>query len=416
MRHATFTRATTGTRINRNRMIESIAAGDRRVTWLERDGVLRPYGLHEPARTNLSLRSQEIGTAPWADSGTPTVTANDALAPDGTTTADLIVDDDGATSEGRRQDVTVADDSVTRTASIFVNKRLTAEFCVIQLLYTGGSPAIAYTIQVNPSSGAFQDVGVAFSGVGAVAAFADVEDVGTHYRIMLAGANNGSGNTTARILVLPRVGSALGNFTSTTGQNHFWGLQFEVGREATSYLATTDATVTRNIDQDVRPYSHAPQAQSGYWRFRHRAHPAWASDYRIHQIGSSNDPGLRLIAPTGTDSYRISHARDGTTVSSTIDLNPSWDDDVELFPQLYADGSVQLHGRIAGGSISSGTQSAALAFDRADQPAVWVDETLHVGQVGGTASAIMALDLGAWYRGVLTPAQLLRRLSSQGVS
>lgn len=49
--------------------------------------------LVEGARTNRVSQSQEIGNAPWVKRGTATVTANAALAPDGTNTADLVVVD-----------------------------------------------------------------------------------------------------------------------------------------------------------------------------------------------------------------------------------------------------------------------------------------------------------------------------------
>ena len=84
----TFTRATAATTVLSNGLIASVATGVARSyydpTTLEYLGYLA-----EGARTNICLHSEAFDNAVWVKSNV-TVTANDAVAPDGATTADLL--------------------------------------------------------------------------------------------------------------------------------------------------------------------------------------------------------------------------------------------------------------------------------------------------------------------------------------
>lgn len=83
-----FTRATIATYFDADGVMRTAAAGEMRFT---HDPVtLEPLGyLPEGARPNRCLRSQEFDNAAWVKTNVA-VTANDAAAPDGTTTADLL--------------------------------------------------------------------------------------------------------------------------------------------------------------------------------------------------------------------------------------------------------------------------------------------------------------------------------------
>jgi len=87
----TFTRASTATYTDASGVIQTAAVNQPR--WDYAGGSLRGL-LIEEARTNLILQSGNLGAAPWAPAATgtaPTVTANNAVAPDGTLTAARIV-------------------------------------------------------------------------------------------------------------------------------------------------------------------------------------------------------------------------------------------------------------------------------------------------------------------------------------
>lgn len=59
--------------------------------------------LIEETRVNPCLRSRSLDSAPWVSIGTPIVTPNNAVSPDGASTAETIEDDDGGAIERRVQ-------------------------------------------------------------------------------------------------------------------------------------------------------------------------------------------------------------------------------------------------------------------------------------------------------------------------
>ena len=85
---ATFGRASTGVYTDRQGVLRTAAASTPRWDFHPTTGLSRGL-LFEPQRTNLFLRARELDNAAWAKSGT-TVTANTALAADGTTALDTI--------------------------------------------------------------------------------------------------------------------------------------------------------------------------------------------------------------------------------------------------------------------------------------------------------------------------------------
>src|SRR6267378_2002255 len=97
-----FTRAdatTCATYIDYDGVIRLAAANLLRIEWvdLDGDGVRESPGLFlEGSRTNSYLRSEEFDNAAWVKTSA-TITANAALAPDGTTAGDTFVEsNDGA--------------------------------------------------------------------------------------------------------------------------------------------------------------------------------------------------------------------------------------------------------------------------------------------------------------------------------
>ena len=84
----TFTRSTTGTYLGSDGLLKTAAVDEPR---LEYDAQGNALGLLiEEARTNLLSYSQEFDDNYWTKTGSTTVIANNAVAPDGTTTADKV--------------------------------------------------------------------------------------------------------------------------------------------------------------------------------------------------------------------------------------------------------------------------------------------------------------------------------------
>ena len=89
-----FSRASSGTRVTRDGLIETVGNNVPRLDWLNRDC---PVLLLEKESTNLQVYSEDFSNAAWSKSSC-TITSNTSIAPDGTLTADTLVGDGSATS------------------------------------------------------------------------------------------------------------------------------------------------------------------------------------------------------------------------------------------------------------------------------------------------------------------------------
>jgi hypothetical protein len=247
----TFTRATVATCRLKSGLLKKVASGVPRSHYLE-DGTYGGY-LAEGARTNLCLRSEEFDNASWTDpTADATVTANATAAPDGTTTADLIIDDNALAVERRSQAFTVLQDALDHTFSVFV-KQSTAATCAMRLTYTGGTPVDSIVL--------FTFATEALSLLTGSATGLTVESWGNGwYRLVMTLPNNNTaGSTTLRATVFPVSTTDV----ASTGETYFWGAQLEKASFASSYIPTTTASVTRNADVLTYPASGNVGAAAG---------------------------------------------------------------------------------------------------------------------------------------------------------
>jgi hypothetical protein len=221
-----FSRASTATRVNASGLIEAVASNVPRLDYL---GSSCPRLLLEPQRTNVVTYSEQINNAAWGKLNT-TISANAAVAPDGTTSADLVYPTTTGTDRVIEQ-LPVGIIGQTWTSSFFVKA---SGFSWV-LIY---SPNLV-TCWFNASTGTFGTV-----GAGATATV--LGQVNGFWRVSFTG-------TIASSNAYLYVGTADANGTTTStasGTNGIliWGCQIELGAYATSYIPTLAASVTRVAD------------------------------------------------------------------------------------------------------------------------------------------------------------------------
>ena len=182
-------------------------------------------GIRVRARQNLLKYAEVLSNGVWSTTGTPVITDDSVIAPDGTATGDTVNDNDGAGDENIYQDVTVADDSVTRTFSFYL-KEGTAAVTAIALRYRGGG-AIEKKANITWSGPSIDSNGI-------------LEAVGDGwYRASVTFANDSSGNTTARCRLNPA-----GTTAADTGTVFAWGAQLEEEVTAGPYVQTVASAET----------------------------------------------------------------------------------------------------------------------------------------------------------------------------
>ncbi len=136
-----FARASTGYAETAAGVLVPFASGELRRT---DKGVLI-----EGARTNLCLRSQEFDNASWSKARS-SILANAAAAPDGTLTADKLVEDStAANSHNASQTITLAD-STTYVFTVFT-KAAERTWAYLQVTTKDGTVRYAY---INLATGA----------------------------------------------------------------------------------------------------------------------------------------------------------------------------------------------------------------------------------------------------------------------
>jgi hypothetical protein len=199
--------------------------------------------LPEEARTNLLLRSQEFDNASWTKTAT-TVTANQAVAPDGTLTADALAETATTAQHVISQFVSKAASPVTYTATWYVKQFGTARNAKLSLTDSAGAGA---DYIVNPVTGATLSGPTYYGGVPFSSASVVVTQVANGFTRIDMTATSNSGVYITSVLQ-PASGTTL-NYLGDTGTGFYiWQADLQAGSFATSPIPTTSVAVTRAAD------------------------------------------------------------------------------------------------------------------------------------------------------------------------
>jgi hypothetical protein len=209
---------------------------------------LAPKGLLiEEQRTNTVLQSEAFATTWTSSTGNPIVSVNTAIAPDGTLTADKLIE---GTTNGQQSILqsNVSFPSVGQYAySVYVKKAERFKVTLRESTSTGA--AVLFDVNAGTVLSSL--------GGGTPAPSGSIQSVGNGwYRCTMILAQGTAGNRTVRVYVVPdAVTTASPSIADYTGDGtsgiFIWGAQLEVGAFPTSYIPTTTAAATRAADVAV---------------------------------------------------------------------------------------------------------------------------------------------------------------------
>jgi len=238
----TFTRASDGTFVGSDGVLQTAVTNaprfDHNPTTGESLGLLV-----EEARTNLVLRSEEFDNASWSQTGLKAFgsgsVANAIAAPNGSVTADFLVDNT-STGEHFTNQIFTAVSGTSYTFSVFIKP--SANKTGVMLRYTstvfGG---ITNQIQVVFATGAV----TALTGTPTGTA---TPLPNGWWRISITATATANGTPQARVQFYSNNGTSSTYTGDGTSGYYLWGAQLETGAFPTSYIPTTTAAATRAAD------------------------------------------------------------------------------------------------------------------------------------------------------------------------
>ena len=248
----TFTRGSIGTRVNRNRLIETVSANQPRFDYDPVTGECKGL-LIEESRSNSWTYSGQNVTTNWGTGGGGTLSFdNTQIAPDGSTNVVKFTENTSFTS-GRNFSQTISVTSGTSyTFSIFVKQPTGSPLRYPGILFPPAAFTTAQIVSFDPVSGAilynpynntafvqkYPNGWWKFSAT----ATATTTTSGS-FQIRFTNSMSSSANPPYGY------GGPFGNYTGDgSSYLYFFGPQVEQGAFPTSYIPTTASTVTRTAD------------------------------------------------------------------------------------------------------------------------------------------------------------------------
>ncbi len=351
-----------------------------------------PRGLLiEESRTNLVTYSEQFDNAAWSKVNS-TISANATTAPDGTVTADKLVENTATANHvmNRSNPITVAANTL-HTLTVYAKA---AERTSIQLLLVSGTYMAGVSYFFNLSNGTVSAPAI----TGSTAIYSSsITSVGNGwYRcVVTAIVDTTSTSINWNTSILSGTSTTVYTGDGTSGL-FIWGAQLEVGSFPTSYIPTVAASVTRAADV-AQLTGSALTAIGG------------TSVSAIAEIGGTNTPYAQIFTPNGAVTLI------GNYGSSTT--------------QIYAlkSDATNLIATVGSGNTTSTFRSAA-SFNASSMSLVANNGTVATAVLGFQGAPITTCRLGSassgfyinsWYRSLglynqKLPDAILKQKSSVG--
>jgi len=243
----TFTRVSIGTRVNRNGLIETIAANQPRFDFDPISGECRGL-LIEESMTNLLTYSEDFTNANWSKSQSSIITTS-IVAPNGSTAYKLVENTVSGVGHFITQGSITKLSNAVLTLTIFAKA---AERQYLGLVINSSSTGFAnrYGAEFNLGNGTASEHDSA-QGTYTSGSYSITPYPNGWYRCRITCTTSTDAQTQVRIFAFRDANqwtSAPTYAGDGTSGLYCWGAQLETGAFPTSYIPTTASTVTRSAD------------------------------------------------------------------------------------------------------------------------------------------------------------------------
>ena len=213
-------------------------------------------GVPDDSRTNLLLRSQELTTTPWGLANVTLFTPNNVIAPDGTTTAETLIWNNGATVNNAYTIQSIALNATTAyTYSVWIKSIGSTAKTNVMLISRDASNASRYLVAQFSEQTLQSSVIINSANIWTNVSTRVTSYPNNWWRVELTGTSP-SDTVNGYVAIL----------TGQTGNGVIgaavWGAQLEKAPAATAYIQTTSAAVTAYIWDAESPYEFGLQNPS----------------------------------------------------------------------------------------------------------------------------------------------------------
>jgi len=315
------------------------------------------YFHESEARTNLITYSEDFTDASWTKV-TTTVTANAAVGPDGTTTADDILHTDSIAYLAYPE--TISADTV-HTYSVYIKAGSLGAADWFSFTFRDGVSANGAQAWFNVANGSKGTLST--FGTGATAVSSNISLAGNGYYRCSITAQLATGITNLSVRI-NNVTADNSNTRDLTSSLYIWGAQLEAGSTPSSYIPTSGSTVTRAAETLTVPSANLPWnplavsiQMEGTMTYADEDSSTQARVFSW-KITSLERIGADLRSNTSPNSFRfqqidsgVSDVVDGGSISPGINVP---------FNIASRHGSTFLNGAVDGVALTANTTPTAL--------------------------------------------------------